>query len=59
MTINFVLLLKKMEEYIEEDNDRDFIVGEKTTEHMALAARSVLEGIRESQEYGIKEGCFK
>lgn len=57
MDIN--LLKEKIDEYLEADESRDFIIGNETSELMAKSALSVLEAIRESQKYGVQEGYFK
>jgi len=57
MDIN--MLKEKIDEYLEADENRDFIIGNETSELMAKSALNVLEAIRESQVYGKKEGFFE
>ena len=51
-------LKQKIEEYLEEDESRDFIISNETSELMAQSALNVLKAIRESQKYGKEEGYF-
>ena len=48
----------KMVEFLDEDEDRDFIVGKNIDMLMAKAALNVLDAVREVQEYGKTEGYF-
>ena len=48
----------KIAEFLEEDEDREFIIGKDTDMLMAKAALNVLEAVREVQEYGEREGYF-
>ena len=57
MDIN--ILKEKIDEYLEVDETRDFIIGEETSELMAKSALNVLLAIRESQMYGKSEGYFE
>jgi len=57
MDIN--ILKEKIDEYLEADETRDFVIGEETSELMAKSALNVLLAIRESQMYGKSEGYFE
>jgi len=57
MDIN--ILKQKIDEYLEADESRDFVIGDETSELMAKSALNVLLAIRESQKYGESEGYFQ
>lgn len=53
------IMKEKMDEFLEETEDRDFIVGDETSEIMARVALDILKSVREVQKYGIRERYFE
>jgi len=49
-------LKAKMFEFLLDDDNRDFYVGDRTEEYMAQAALNVLIAIREAQLHAIEQG---
>lgn len=53
------LINKWVDEHCQDPDWPDIIVGNKTVEHMAYAARSVFEACLESQNYARREGFMR
>jgi hypothetical protein len=56
MKMDRLKLQEKINEWVNEDETRDFYVGQETTELMAKAAFAVIEAVQEAQKSAIREG---
>ena len=58
----YAALVKKIQEWIDDGCDADdfpaVVIGDRTVDLMASAARNVFEACEESQEYGERQGLF-
>lgn len=59
----YASLDKAIQDWMDEeccaDDWPDIIIGDKTAEHMSLAARTVFEACEESQAFALREGYVK
>lgn len=60
---HYAELVTKVQEWIDAACDGDgfpeVVIGDRTVDLMASAARNVFEACEESQEYGERQGLFK